>query len=146
MQIVPYEHKAQYYETDKMGIIHHSNYIRWFEEARIDYMEQAGIHYQDLEEDGLMIPVLEVESQYKNMTRFGETVCIAVRPISYNGIRMRIGYVITEKESGQVRCTGETAHCFLDEKGSPVFLKKGSPRWHERFLNMIKEEQPRRDE
>ena len=43
MQIVPYEHKAQYYETDKMGIIHHSNYIRWFEEARIDYMEQAGI-------------------------------------------------------------------------------------------------------
>jgi acyl-CoA thioester hydrolase len=139
MQIVPYEHKAQYYETDKMGIIHHSNYIRWFEEARIDFMEQAGIPYHSLEEDGLMVPVLEVECQYKNMTRFGETVCIETRPIAYNGIRMRIGYTITEKESGQIRCTGETAHCFLDREGRPVFLKKGCPRWHERFLKMLNE-------
>lgn len=41
----PYQHKVQYYETDQMKVVHHSNYIRWFEEARIDYMEQLGMPY-----------------------------------------------------------------------------------------------------
>lgn len=41
----PYQHKVQYYETDQMGIVHHSNYIRWFEEARTDYMEKMGMGY-----------------------------------------------------------------------------------------------------
>ncbi len=46
MMIRPYLHNAKYYETDQMGIIHHSNYIRWFEEARIDYMNQIGLTYK----------------------------------------------------------------------------------------------------
>ena len=44
-----YEHKTQYYETDQMGIIHHSNYIRWFEEARIDFMDHCGFSYAQME-------------------------------------------------------------------------------------------------
>ena len=43
--MVPYDHKVQYYETDGMGIVHHSNYIRWFEEARVDLLEQLGFGY-----------------------------------------------------------------------------------------------------
>ena len=46
MIIELYNHKAQYYETDQMGIIHHSNYLRWFEEARADLMEQVGLYVQ----------------------------------------------------------------------------------------------------
>ena len=45
MELKIYEHKAQYYETDQMGIIHHANYLHWFEEARIDMMEQMGMGY-----------------------------------------------------------------------------------------------------
>ena len=45
-----YQHKIQYYETDKMGITHHSNYIRWMEEARIDLMNQVGLSYKKMEE------------------------------------------------------------------------------------------------
>ena len=48
-----YTHQAQYYETDQMGIIHHSNYIRWFEEARIWYMHQVGADYREMEEMGI---------------------------------------------------------------------------------------------
>ena len=51
-----FEHKAQYYETDKMGVVHHSNYIRWFEEARVDFMEKAGLPYDKMEESGIMMP------------------------------------------------------------------------------------------
>ena len=50
----PYKHKVQYYETDQMGIVHHSNYIRWFEEARTDYMEQMGLGYDQMEEKGIL--------------------------------------------------------------------------------------------
>ena len=45
-----YVHQAQYYETDQMGIIHHSNYIRWMEEARTDVLEQIGLPYDRSEE------------------------------------------------------------------------------------------------
>ena len=48
MNIKPYFHNAKYYETDQMSIIHHSNYIRWFEEARIDCLEQMGIPYDEM--------------------------------------------------------------------------------------------------
>ena len=54
MSFVPHRHLVQYYETDQMGIIHHSNYIRWFEEARIDFMNQIGLTYKTMEEKGII--------------------------------------------------------------------------------------------
>ena len=59
-KITPYIHKVQYYETDQMGIVHHSNYIRWFEEARIDLLEQLGIGYDMIEKEGIISPVIGV--------------------------------------------------------------------------------------
>lgn len=51
-----YEHHAQYYETDQMGCVHHSNYIRWMEEARVSLMEQMGCGYKAMEASGVMSP------------------------------------------------------------------------------------------
>ena len=53
-----YTHKVLYYETDQMGIVNHSNYIRWFEEARTDFMEQLGMGYAEMEKEGIVSPVL----------------------------------------------------------------------------------------
>ena len=74
----PYQHKVQYYETDQMGIVHHSNYIRWFEEARTDYMEKMGMGYDQMEEKGILSPVLSVDAEYLQMVHFGGTVTIEV--------------------------------------------------------------------
>jgi len=136
MEIKVYEHKTQYYETDKMGIIHHSNYIRWFEEARTDYMEQIGLRYDTMEAHGVGIPVLGVSCQYKSMTRFGETVTIEVKKLKYNGIKMVLGYTVQDKETGEIRCTGESQHCFLDQEGCLVSLKKSHCEWHPIFEQM----------
>ena len=57
MKLRPYSRRVYYYETDKMGIVHHSNYIRWFEEARVDLIEQAGLPFQLVEEEGSMTPM-----------------------------------------------------------------------------------------
>lgn len=119
-----YEHKTQYYETDQMGIIHHSNYIRWFEEARCDMMEQLGMGYQRMEECGIISPVLSMYCEYKSMTRFGDTVEIQCILKEYNGIKMTVEYSITDKVTGELRCVGESRHCFLSREGRPVSLKK----------------------
>lgn len=60
-----YCHKVQYYETDQMKVVHHSNYIRWFEEARTDYMSQVGVPYAEVERAGIIIPVVDVSCKYK---------------------------------------------------------------------------------
>ena len=65
-----YEHRVQYYETDQMGCVHHSNYIRWFEECRTDYLQYLGMGYDTMEAAGVVSPVLTVQAEYKSMTRF----------------------------------------------------------------------------
>ena len=56
----PYKREVFYYETDKMAIVHHSNYIRIFDEARVDYLQQAGIHFSMIEELGILIHTLSI--------------------------------------------------------------------------------------
>lgn len=131
-----YEHKVQYYETDQMGVVHHSNYIRWFEECRVDVMEKEGLGYDRMEEEGIICPVTSVSCQYEAMTKFGEIVEIIPKIEKNNGIRLVISYVVKDKKTGTIRCTGESSHCFLDEKGHPVSLKRSSPEFYEMFRKL----------
>lgn len=130
----PYQHKVQYYETDQMKMVHHSNYIRWFEEARIDYLEQLGMPYEDMEAKGIISPVISVEAEYLRMVRFGDTVKIQAKIKEYNGIKLTIGYEVEDETTGMVHCKGITRHCFLNEKGRPVSLKRECTQYHELFL------------
>lgn len=125
-----YRHKTQYYETDQMGIIHHSNYIRWFEEARTDFLEKLGMGYDRMEAEGIISPVLSVSCEYRTMTHFGETVAVAVALTKYNGVRLELEYTVTNADSGEVRAVGTSEHCFLDREGNILFLKRSSPEYH----------------
>ena len=69
-----YLHKVQYYETDKMGVTHHSNYIRWMEEARVAFLDEIGWNYAQLESMGISSPVIGVQGDYKNTTTFNDEV------------------------------------------------------------------------
>lgn len=127
MKTFLYEHTVQYYETDKMDCVHHSNYIRWFEEARTFLLDELGFGYFKMEENGIMSPVLRVEADYKTMARFGDTIQIEVSAESYTGTRITFVYRIRDKETGALRCSGKTCHCFIGETGRPVSLKKHLP-------------------
>ena len=65
-----YYRKAQYHETDQMGIIHHSNYVKWMEEARIGYMSRMGFSYKKVEELGVISPVVEISVAYRKQVFF----------------------------------------------------------------------------
>lgn len=137
----PYEHKTQYYETDQMGIIHHSNYIRWFESARIEFMSRVGVDYAVMEREGIISPVLAVSCEYKSMVHFGDVVLIEPVIRSYNGVKLCLSYTVRDKETGEVRTTGESSHCFLNREGRPVSLKKAAPLVHEAFLKSMDDAQ-----
>ena len=100
-----YERRAQYYETDQMEIIHHSNYIRWFEEARLHFMDEIGLSYAKIEEMGILIPVLSVDCQYKTMVHYNDIVDIYTRIIKFNGVKMTIAYRVVDHVTGEIRCT-----------------------------------------
>ena len=71
-----------------------------------------------------MASVLSVHCDYKSMARFGETVQVLVQMKEYNGIRMTLEYTVFDKETGAIRCVGESRHCFLTRDGKPVSLKR----------------------
>lgn len=136
----PYLHEAQYYETDQMGIIHHSNYIRWFESARIWYMHEIGVDYRQMEESGIISPVLEIECQYRSMVRFGDIVEIVPKIEQYNGIKLSISYTIIDHQTKEVRTTGSSRHCFLNKEGRILSLKKEYPVFDEAFRNALEQQ------
>lgn len=132
-----YIHKVQYYETDKMGIVHHSNYIRWFEEARIDWLSKIGCDMKYIEDEGVMIPVVSVECKYRAMVSFGEDVVIKVGIDKFNGTRIDVSYEIYDKESGELRTTGKSSHCFINKEGKLISIKKDRPDMYEKMLKAI---------
>ena len=118
-----YDRSINYYETDQMGIVHHSNYIRYFEEARLDMMEQVGLSYAAMEEHGLIIPVLSVACEYIKPVLFGDKV------------QMQFVYEIYCE--GELRTKGESRHCFLDKEMKPVRMKRQFPEIYQRMKELV---------
>lgn len=132
-----YERKINYYETDRMGVVHHSNYIRYLEEARTEWLEVLNMPFDLLEKNEITIPVLGVNCTYKYHVTFGDTILIKTYAKEYTGVRMTIGYEVTDKKNGNIVLTGETKHCFTDSNLKPINLKKYAPQFHEKFLKLL---------
>lgn len=128
-----YERKINYYETDRMGVVHHSNYIRFLEEARCNLLDRIDMPFDLLEENGITIPVLGVNVDYKYHVTYGDTILVKLSIKEYNGVRMTIGYEVTNKENGNILLTGETKHCFTDNNLKPINLKKVNPEFNSKF-------------
>ncbi len=135
-----YERKINYYETDKMGVVHHSNYIRFLEEARCEWMSKNEMPFSTLEKNGVTIPVLEVNCNYKYHVTFDDVILINMTITEYTGVRMTVKYVITEKSTGNIVLLGESKHCFTDKNLKPINLKKRVPNFHEKFENLLEKD------
>ncbi len=135
-----FERKINYYETDQMGIVHHSNYIRWMEEARIELLRELGMPYDKMEEEGVLIPVLSASCEYRKAFRFGEIFRIYVFPMEFNGVKMKLGYKIYNKTTGELHSVGETGHCFLDKDMKLIRMKKDYPEIYNGFASWNEKE------
>ena len=132
----PYSRTVHYYETDQMGVVHHANYIRWMEEARIDFLDQLGFPYAAMETRGIVSPVRAVSCEYKNPCTFGDRVSIAVSVESFNGVVLAIRYQM-RKEYGSVVCEARSEHVFLTREGRFVRMKREMPAFCEAIEKSI---------
>ncbi|MCD7815925.1 MAG: acyl-CoA thioesterase [Bacteroides sp.] len=136
-----YRHNVKYYETDRMGITHHSNYVRWMEEARVDYLHHIGCDYAEMESTGVISPVLGVKCEYKMTTAFNDDVDIAVSTAEFNGVRLKLKYEMRMAASGELVCVAESEHCFVEEGSfKPVNLKKRLPQVYDNLCAVVGKE------
>ncbi len=134
---ISFKRVINYYETDRMGIVHHSNYIRFLEEARCYWLEQLEMPFPDFEEQGITIPVLGVNIEYKHHVTYGDTIIIEPYVKEYSGVRMTVGYNVTDLKTGKVVLTGETKHCFTNRNLRPINLKKANPEFNNKFQSLL---------
>lgn len=140
-KMLTYRRKINYYETDQMSIVHHSNYIRYFEEARLFWLEQVGLPYDKIEASGIIIPVTFVDCQYLKPLHYGEEVEIVVRLKKCNAIKFEISYEIY-RENGDERelcTTGISGHCYLDQNMNPIAMKRKFPEIHNKMMELLSE-------
>ena len=127
----PHTHTVRYYETDKMAITHHSNYIRWMEEARMELLKSIGYGMKRLEAEGITSPVVSLECRYRRPTTFDDEIAVRVTVEKYSGVKLELSYVMTDTATGDVVFTARSGHCFIDEEGHPVVIKKRAPAFDE---------------
>ena len=126
--MIPYRHTVQYYETDKMQVTHHSNYIRFMEEARVYYLAEMGWPYDKMEAEGIISPVVSISCDYKKPTAFADEIEIELKVSEVSRAKMKFQYIMTVGDT--VVCTAESLHCFVSEEGRPISIQKQYPEFY----------------
>lgn len=122
-----YRRKAQYHETDQMGIIHHSNYVKWMEEARVEFMDSIGLSYHEMEKLGVSSPVVSLNVEYKKQVEFEDKIEIRLSVIQYNGAVLELEYEFYNLTKDEICTTAASKHCFIHDNRI-VSLKKELPK------------------
>jgi acyl-CoA thioester hydrolase len=131
-----YGREVYYYETDGMRVVHHSNYIRWLEEARTAYFASIGLPYEVTESLGVMGPVLSVSARFRRPARFGESFTVRLRMNKYTGAKFTMLYEVLNGD-GVLLCEAESSHGFLNNEYRPVSLARALPDLHKIMLRNV---------
>ena len=137
----PYVRKAQFYETDGMGVVYHGNYIHWVEEARTNFMEQIGWGYERATEAGIDFALTDISCSYRKTTKFGETLAISLKITKLSPARLVLTYRMVNPETGELHAEGTSSHFFYDRNSQkPVALKKVFPELYQLLQRCVEQE------
>ena len=106
---------VRYGETDQMGVVHHSNYLRYFEVARLEWLSALGVSYASMEKEGLIMPVIDVKVTYKTPALFDDSLIIYIFLSELPRVKIIFFYEI-KNQRDEIVCTGETTLAFLNAK------------------------------
>ena len=107
--------RVRYGETDQMGVVYHANYASYFEVGRTEWLREYGITYKSMEETGVMLPVISLESKYKNSARYDDLLTIKTSIKKLPSARIEFDYELVN-ESGDLLATGSTDLVFINMK------------------------------
>lgn len=128
-------HKVNFYDTDAMAVVHHSNYIRWFEIGRVEFLRQAGITLTALMDDGYVFPITEVSAKYVSSAYFDDELIIETTPEALTKAKMAFSYRVLRKSDNTLLVTGFTQNVFtLKETGKITRLPE---KYYEKLKKML---------
>lgn len=130
--------RVRYYETDAMGIVHHSNYIRWFELGRTEYLRAVSLAYRSLEDRGIGSPVIGIRCRYLHPSRYDDLIELETWVQAYDGIRLTMGYAA--RCANKLICSGESDHAFVRD-GRAVAPVRSLPEVHRVLTACLTEDQ-----
>ncbi|KOF58155.1 MULTISPECIES: acyl-CoA thioesterase [Clostridium] len=117
--------KVRYAETDKMGIVYHSNYYIYFEVAREDFIKEAGIMYKDLEDMGIIMPIVETRCKYHEGAKYADELIIETSLKEISPVKVVLKYDVIRKNDNKAIAEGETTQTFVDKDSFRIVnLKK----------------------
>lgn len=117
--------RVRYEETDRMGIVYHSNYIVWFDMGRTEFLRELGYAYSDLEKEGVWLPIIEVGCTYKNPAKYDEEVTVETHIEELTRVKIRFGYKVYRGE--ELLVEGFTVQAFTTDKLKPIGLNRVRP-------------------
>jgi acyl-CoA thioester hydrolase len=112
---------VRYAETDAQGIVHHSNYLVWFEEGRSDHLRQKGLNYSDFEKSGYFVVVVEATARYKAPAYYEDRLRIRTTLARAQGKILEFSYAVVNQQ-GTLLAEGKTLHVVLGRDRRPVAL------------------------
>lgn len=116
--------RVRYQETDKMGVVYHSNYLVWFEIGRTEFFRSLGLEYKTMEEENVLVPVVEVSCKYKLPAKYDDEIIVRTRVTEFKSVKIRFNYEIIRKVDKEVLATGQTTHAFTNDEFKIINLKK----------------------
>ncbi|ABS22504.1 acyl-CoA thioesterase [Bacillus cytotoxicus] len=133
MFVAEQEIEIRYAETDQMGVVYHSNYLVWLELGRTKLIQDLGFSYVEMEKDGIISPVLDLQISYRKAMRYGEKAIVKTWVDSVSPLRVIYGYEIYNGD-GDLCITATTTNICVKKEGfRPVSLKKLYPEWYAKY-------------
>ena len=114
--------RVRYAETDAMGVAYYANYFVWFEVARTDLLRVLGWSYREMEEGGVLLPVIEADCRYQRPARYDDELEIRTEGRLTSRVRLEFRYEVFVKGHDGMIASGRTAHAALGRNGRPCRL------------------------
>lgn len=128
--------RVWYSDTDRMGVVHHSRYYPWFETARDNFIRSAGISYLEMEEKGLMLPLVESRARYIVPAKYDDEIEISCSIAKLTVVRCLFEYEAVRMADGEVIVRGETLHAFCNSDMHPINCQKKFPEFFDVISKM----------
>lgn len=118
--------KVRYAETDAMAIVHHANYYIYFEVAREDLIRESGISYKELEDLGIMMPLVETQCRYMEAAKYDDDLTIEASIGEITPIKVTIKYVVRRDLDNKILAKGSTLQTFVDSNTFKIINLKNA--------------------
>lgn len=100
--------RVRFYETDGMRVVYHGNYLNWFEEARVEYMRKGGVCLNDLLEEGIVFPIVEVHVKYMKSAHYDDIILVKTYLREVDRAKLVFEYEVIKEDTGEILTTGRT--------------------------------------